>query len=156
MDEMLAYIGTKLINAKPMNRLDYNVFRGWDLPSDENGTDEGYLIEYVDSTTSNTETYEGYVSWTPKVEFEDAYMSVDGMSFGLATSAAERGFRVARASWNGKGMYIYYVPATVINHYGMPLKVQAYFMMKTAQDTLVPWFASQSDMLDTDWSIIED
>ena len=36
---MKAYIGTKMINAAPMNRLEYNQFRGWTLPEDENGAD---------------------------------------------------------------------------------------------------------------------
>jgi hypothetical protein len=31
-----------------MNRAEYNVFRGWVLPIDEDGTDEGYLVEYQD------------------------------------------------------------------------------------------------------------
>ena len=30
-----------------MTRLEYNQFRGWELPADENGADEGYLVEYV-------------------------------------------------------------------------------------------------------------
>ena len=41
---MEKYIGTKLINAEPMTRAEYNVFRGWELPADENGDDEGYLL----------------------------------------------------------------------------------------------------------------
>lgn len=45
---MKAYIGTKIINAKPMNRSDYNIYRNWALPEDEDGTDEGYLVEYTD------------------------------------------------------------------------------------------------------------
>ena len=42
-EDMMMYIGVKTVNAKPMNRLDYNKFRGWDLPADEDGTDEGML-----------------------------------------------------------------------------------------------------------------
>ena len=37
---MKQYIGTKHIKAVAMNRLDYNVLRGWDLPADENGEDK--------------------------------------------------------------------------------------------------------------------
>ena len=70
---MQQYIGKKLINAKPMNRLDYNNFRGWELPSDENGADEGYLVEYVDGGKANTDEYEGYVSWSPADVFDRAY-----------------------------------------------------------------------------------
>ena len=70
---MKQYIGTKIINAKPMNRLDYNVFRGWALPKDEDGTDEGYLVEYTDGGKPNTKDFAGYVSWSPREQFEQAY-----------------------------------------------------------------------------------
>lgn len=72
---MKTYIGTKLINAKPMRRDDYNFFRGWTLPADENGADEGYLVEYTDGGKPNT-TYAGYVSWSPKAQFDAAYLEI--------------------------------------------------------------------------------
>lgn len=74
---MKKYIGTKEINAIPMNRQEYNDFRGWKLPDDENGTDEGYLVEYVDGGKANTPQYKGYVSWSPKGVFERAYEAID-------------------------------------------------------------------------------
>ncbi len=37
---MKTYIGTKILNAKPMTRGDYNTVRGWTLPDNENGADE--------------------------------------------------------------------------------------------------------------------
>ena len=55
---MKQYIGVKLINAKPMTRIEYNNFRGWELPADENGNDEGFLVEYLDGGKANTEAYE--------------------------------------------------------------------------------------------------
>ena len=70
---MKKYIGTKIINAKPMNRLEYNNFRGWTLPSDENGADDGYLVEYADGGKPNTPDYSGYISWSPKEVFESGY-----------------------------------------------------------------------------------
>lgn len=39
MSEMLTYVGTKVVRAKPMTRLEYNNFRGWELPANENGDD---------------------------------------------------------------------------------------------------------------------
>lgn len=74
---MKKYIGTKVINAKPMTRQEYNDFRGWELPSDENGSDEGYLVEYVDGGKANTPEYKGYVSWSPKDVFDKAYNEVE-------------------------------------------------------------------------------
>lgn len=67
-----SYIGTKIIQATPMNRGDYNILRGWKLPKNENGADEGYLVIYPDSE-SNHPDYAGYVSWSPKEQFEAAY-----------------------------------------------------------------------------------
>lgn len=70
---MKTYTGTKIVNAKPMTRGEYNIFRGWELPADENGSDEGYLVEYTDGGKANTTAYTGYVSWSPKDVFERAY-----------------------------------------------------------------------------------
>jgi hypothetical protein len=70
---MKQYIGTKIVKAEPMNRAAYNVFRNWKLPADENGEDEGYLVEYLDSGKPNVLTHEGYVSWSPKEQFDNAY-----------------------------------------------------------------------------------
>lgn len=74
---MKKYICTKEINALPMTRKEYNNFRGWKLPDDEDGSDEGYLIEYVDGGKANTSQYAGYVSWSPKNVFERAYKSIE-------------------------------------------------------------------------------
>tara|TARA_R110000764_G_scaffold234790_8_gene328896 strand:- start:118 stop:564 length:447 start_codon:yes stop_codon:yes gene_type:complete len=76
------YIGVKQIKAQVMNRLDYNKYRGWELPSDENGEDEGYLVEYLNSSTSNHPNHEGYVSWSPKKELDDAYISIQDVEPG--------------------------------------------------------------------------
>lgn len=73
---MESYLGIKMINAKPLNRLEYNQFRGWDLPNDENGDDKGYLVEYIDGGKANTKEYKGYVSWSPKDVFEKAYTPI--------------------------------------------------------------------------------
>lgn len=70
---MNQYIGTKLIKARPMNRADYNVYRGWELPADEDGTDEGYLVEYTDGGVANHPEHDGYISWSPKEQFDNAY-----------------------------------------------------------------------------------
>lgn len=73
---MKQYIGTKIINALPMTRLAYNELRGWDLPQDENGEDEGFLVEYLDDGQANHPDYAGYISWSPKEVFEKAYVVV--------------------------------------------------------------------------------
>lgn len=164
---MELYIGTKLINAKPMSRLEYNQLRGWELPADENGADEGYLVEYIDGGKANHPAFIGYISWSPKDVFDRAYQLTSGMDFGMAIAALKCGAKVSREGWNGKGMFIYFVgdakyPAAQ-NPLGTMLGVfpddlvpyRSYIAMKTAQNDVVPWVASQTDILATDWTIVE-
>lgn len=61
------YIGSKLLQAKPMNLGDYNQYRGWKIPKNENPKKEGYLVKYPD----------GYESWSPKEIFEKSYLKVN-------------------------------------------------------------------------------
>jgi hypothetical protein len=70
---MQRYIGTKVVLAGPMTRQEYNNYRGWQLPSNENGADEGYLVEYEPDGKPNVEGHQGYVSWSPKEQFDKAY-----------------------------------------------------------------------------------
>lgn len=71
------------------------------------------------------------------------------MNFGDALSALKEGKRVSRTGWNGKGMWLeLQVPDA---HSKMTLP---YVYMKTAQDDLVPWLASQTDVLAEDWGIV--
>lgn len=71
------YVGQKMVKATPMNRLDYNNYRGWELPEDEDGSDEGYLVEYLDGGKANHPDHTGYISWSPSTVFEQAYLEVE-------------------------------------------------------------------------------
>lgn len=147
---MKQYIGTKIIKAKPMSRGEYNIYRGWTIPVDEDPADEGYLVKYSDD----------YVSWSPKDVFEEAYRSCDCMTFGLALEALKKGFKVARMGWNGKNQYIElasnisYVNASgeVVNseHDAIGNKAIAFVGTSGVQ---MGWLASQADMLAEDWVI---
>ncbi|HCI6318154.1 TPA: DUF2829 domain-containing protein [Klebsiella quasipneumoniae subsp. similipneumoniae] len=154
---MTKHIGVKLINAFPMTRQAYNDFRGWQLPVDENGADEGYLVEYLDGGKPNTDRFDGYVSWSPKEVFEKAYRPVSGLSFGLAIEALKQGKKVARAGWNGKGMWLKLVPADIADKVAFEYEAldgAPWIGMKTADDKFVPWLASQTDVLAEDWQIV--
>ena len=70
------YIGTKIVLALAMKRLAYNEYRGWALPADENGADEGYLVEYTDGGAPNHPDHAGYISWSPKPQFDAGYVKV--------------------------------------------------------------------------------
>lgn len=72
MNELKQYIGTKAIKAKPMTRGAYNDLRGWTVPANENPEDDGYLVVYPNGEP-NVEGYDGYVSWSPKEQFDNVY-----------------------------------------------------------------------------------
>ena len=159
---MERYVGIKHIEAKPMTRQKYNDFRGWQLPADENGADEGYLVEYLEGGKANTTAFEGYVSWSPKEVFEKAYRPKGSdLSFGDAVLMMKAGFKMARTGWNGKGMFLFLVPGSVFNVNRPPLlgiypegteiTYMPHIDMKTADNKVVPWLASQSDVLAEDW-----
>lgn len=85
------------------------------------------------------------------------------MNFGQALQALKEGEAVARAGWNGKGMFLYHVPANKYppvteiakKHFqGEDVPYDAYIAMKTVQKTVVPWLASQTDILAEDWEVI--
>lgn len=161
---MKTYIGTKIIQATPMTRMDYNQLRGWTVPEDENGSDEGYLVEYTDGGKPNLAGYSGYVSWSPKAQFENAYQETSGLTFGLAVAALKKGHKVARAGWNGKGMFLFLVagstfqvnrpPLLGIYPEGTTVNYCPHIDMKTADDKVVPWLASQTDVLAEDWVMV--
>ena len=152
---MQQYLGTKLVNMAPMTRQEYIDFRGWELPADEDGTDEGYLVEYNDGGAPNTKEYAGYVSWSPKDVADRNYRPINGLTFGLAIEAAKLGKKIARKGWNGKNMWVVLMPALNIGP-DTSLNSQPYFAMWTALGQWQPgWLASQADMLAEDWEIVE-
>jgi hypothetical protein len=85
------------------------------------------------------------------------------MNFGDALAALKEGKRVARHGWNGKGMFLFLVPGSqfqvnrppLLGIYpeGTTINYHAHIDMKTAQDTVVPWLASQTDVLADDWTL---
>ncbi len=171
---MKTYYGTKQIRAIPMTRGEYNTLRGWQIPADENPADGGYLVEYLDGGKPNVEGYDGYISWSPTDVFEAAYQPTDAMSFGHAIEALKAGQKVARAGWNGKGMFIVLMSALHLPPFNTqgtdrkvndrtakwigedkPLDSQPYFAMYTASGQWQPgWLASQADMLANDWRVL--
>lgn len=87
------------------------------------------------------------------------------ITFGEAIEALKSGKKVARQGWNGKGMFLFLVPGSVfkvnrppllgIYPEGTEIQYQPHIDMKTADDKVVPWLASRTDMLSEDWSIVE-
>lgn len=68
------------------------------------------------------------------------------MGFGPALRALRDGCKVHRQGWNGKGMWIHLQRPDAHSKMTLP-----YLYMRTAQGDLVPWHASQADLLASDW-----
>jgi len=141
---MNTFIGTKVIQAEPREKDG--------LP--------GYRVLYED----------GYESWSPAEAFEKAYRPIGvGLTFGQAIEAAKIGKKVCRSGWNGKGIYVVLqkgypegigANANTAKALGIPegqiVKTRPYLAMIDAQGMLVTgWLASQTDMLEEDWLIVE-
>ena len=163
--KMVKYLGVKFVSATVMNLGEYNLHRGWLIPADEDPKTKGYLVVYPD----------GYQSWCPKGQFEEANRACTEMPFGHAIEAAKKGKRIARAGWNGKGMFVYLVKGTNIDSKYLRNEARVAFNAKYAEESMVPgiqsigshfdmmaadgtivvgWLASQTDMLADDWTIV--
>lgn len=86
-------------------------------------------------------------------------MQKDSMSFNIALALLKKGYNIARAGWNGKGIFIglhtpgkhaaMTSPYIFIDTTGLQTDNEA------APKSRVPWLASQTDMLADDWCIVE-
>ena len=85
----------------------------------------------------------------------------NNLTFGQALEALKSGKRVSRKGWNGKGMFLLYVPSEkwgIIDKIGLGIpegNLISWIGIKTADNKFVPWLASQADMLAEDWEIVE-
>lgn len=70
------------------------------------------------------------------------------MDFGQALAALKQGSKVARAGWNGQGMWLALQVPDAHSKMGRP-----YIYMSTVDGSLVPWVASQTDLLADDWDV---
>jgi len=101
--------------------------------------------------------------------FDKNYINLEDpetrFSFGDTIVLLKAGYKVARIGWNGKGMFLFLVPGSkfkvsrppLLGIYpeGTEIEYQPHIDMKTAQDTVVPWLASQADILAEDWVLVE-
>ncbi len=155
---MKQYIGTKIIEAEPAYRCmdgHGHITITDDLPvafPNFPSVEDGYRVRYAD----------GYVSWSPKEAFEEAYRPTDAMNFGLAIEAAKRGAQIARRGWNGKGQYVelasaisYVTPGgETVNAEHEAIGNRA-FAFVGSSGVQMGWLASQADMLADDWHIVK-
>ena len=87
------------------------------------------------------------------------------MKYSEALDQLTNGKVVTRSGWNGKDMYIFYMPGHVMKVEGLPIEelvtpdsvinILPHLMMKTVQGNFVPWLCSQTDALAIDWEIYQ-
>ncbi len=92
----------------------------------------------------------------------------EGLTFGAAIESLKIGSKVARRGWNGKGMYLWLLPATsvkkewvkdpmLLSVFGERDELSCLGSIRTLTATgevLTGWLASQTDMLAEDWCIV--
>lgn len=96
--------------------------------------------------------------------------STHGMTFGGAIDALMRDKKVARAGWNGKGMWLWLKKGTMVksewccdpalkaiaDKNGGEIEALGTICMKTADNKILSgWLASQTDILSHDWMVVE-
>ena len=164
------YIGTKAVLAHLMTKEEYCDYREWKVPENEDPAEQGYFVEYMDGGKPNHPNHVGYVSWSPKDVFEQAYKANGHLSFSSALEALKAGRKVARSGWNGKDQYVVAQAQTTTTEaskiwnphnkahaekIGGQIDVAPYCTLKTAQDTLaMGWVPSTGDLFAEDWLIL--
>lgn len=80
----------------------------------------------------------------------------DRMTFGMALSRLRAGQKLQRAGWNGKGLYIRYVPQNgiTLEHLQLVYPVPGDGSGPYPQGAVVPWAPSQTDVLANDWKVV--
>ena len=91
------------------------------------------------------------------------------MNFGEALGALKEGKKLRRAGWNGRNMFIFLTPGSIvpyskckeetqkafIDHPTSTITIGGHIDMKAADGTLViGWLASQTDILSEDWEVV--
>jgi hypothetical protein len=154
---MKKYIGTQIVSSSPMTKLEYNNYRGWDMPHYEDGEEDGYLVENRGFGVSNHPNHQGYIHWLPKSVFLGLFKPSEGVSFGLALEAIKKGKRVARSIFlNRNNMHIEMINNGVIvdNFELRRIKTE---IQKDNNKIIVAnsWHPSQEDILAEDWIILD-
>ena len=82
------------------------------------------------------------------------------MNVGDAIRELKKGRRVIRKGWNGKGMFLILIDPYLTDQFTLreePCMVGtmlSFIAIKTVEQALVPWTASQADILAEDWEVI--
>lgn len=73
------------------------------------------------------------------------------MTFGQAIEHLKTGGKVARSGWDGKNMWL----KLQVPDEHSKMSIPYIYICTITKDSLVPWTASQIDMLADDWTAVE-
>lgn len=80
------------------------------------------------------------------------------MNFSQALDLIKQGRKAWRTGWNGRDMYIRLVNADLSMSIRLVEEIDMeclpFIVMRTADKKIVPWLASQTDILGEDWEIL--
>ena len=87
------------------------------------------------------------------------------MNFGDALALIKAGKKLQRTGWNGKGLFVFLVPGSTfqvnrppllgIYPEGTTIDYRSHIDMRTVDGQIVPWVASQTDVLAEDWQLAD-
>lgn len=163
--EMKLYIGIKIVKAMPMTKTKAQEVLGRELKP-ATVEEKGFLVEYKD----------GYMSWSPKSVFEEAYHEAVSVDFGRAIALLKEGLAVRRKGWNGKGLFVVkqvpaHITADIIpNMQSLPQSAKNIIMARkephidyTNQMLIInpdgradSWVPSSSDVFAEDWEVVDE
>lgn len=123
----MKFIGVKIVDATPMTREAFEAQEGRNVGGDKHG--DCYMV---------------------------TYRPINAMTFGLAIEALKMGKKVARAGWNGKGMYVRFVKNwTYTDGIDDNRRCNPLFTIKNVDESVSTWVPSINDALAEDWQVVE-
>ena len=151
------YIGTKVVEARPMNEIDAESVGYARKNIDNHEWREGYHVRYTNPDGST------YDSWSPKSVFEEAYHEVGSVNFGKAINLLKSGLAVRRKCWSGN-KFLYYVPMasyqamtniakSIANKDGKVL-YKEYIAIRCKDGDVGFYTPTQCDVLADDWEVV--
>lgn len=164
------YIGTKIVEARPMNEIDAESIGYARKNSDNHEWRNGYHVRYTNPDGSF------YDSWSPKNVFEKAYHEAKGINFGEIIGSLKTGLAVRRKGWNGKGLFVVkQIPShiesdAIPNIQSLPQSAKNILINRetphidyTNQMLIInpdgradSWVPSSSDIFAEDWEVIDE
>lgn len=128
--------------------------------------EEGFLVQNEGDPSDQWMISKGlfassYVEAEPEYSFEQMAEMEATYGFEMAIIALKEGYRVTRKGWNGKGMFVYFVPpgtyparTEAAKSIGESVDYNAYLAIKNVNGTVSTWVPSVNDCLSNDWMVL--